>query len=160
MCACVFAGFPDFFIYRPNHYFHGLAVEFKTLKGKLRKDQEKWLLQLRQWNFLCVIIVSVEQFADILQMFLTNNVELGGVCDSILKSYGARVDLLPPPLPSDELMQHAPTPSPKRATPQSHTSSSRNGSSPNGYGTPAGEGGAGGGCLCWGSWRSWGSWGS
>jgi hypothetical protein len=56
------AGVPDIMILEPTEYGFGLAIELKSAKGRVRKEQTKWLTDLadRGWcTAICRDLQSV-----------------------------------------------------------------------------------------------------
>lgn len=49
------AGVPDLFYPVPLHGFHGLFIEMKTERGKLRPEQKKWIVALQTMGYKCVV---------------------------------------------------------------------------------------------------------
>lgn len=54
-------GFVDVFIFVQNHTYAGMALEFKTEKGKPSPEQVEWLKRLNAAGYLAQIVRSTEQ---------------------------------------------------------------------------------------------------
>jgi hypothetical protein len=53
-------GFPDLFIYKPSGQYHGLAIEFKTVKGNLSSEQIAWGDSLTRSGYMWVVCRTAE----------------------------------------------------------------------------------------------------
>lgn len=49
------AGVPDLFYPVPMRGCHGLFIEMKAVRGRLRPEQKKWIEALRQLGYKCVV---------------------------------------------------------------------------------------------------------
>ena len=70
-------GFPDIFVFLPNHDFAGLAIELKRSNGKLRDSQEECLDLLQEAGYCaCVLFTdSAQDIVDLIQLYFDNELE-------------------------------------------------------------------------------------
>lgn len=53
-------GFPDLFIYQPSGIYHGLAIEFKTVRGSLTPEQIEWGSRLTREGYAWTVCRTAE----------------------------------------------------------------------------------------------------
>jgi hypothetical protein len=63
-------GFPDLFIYEPKGNFHGLAIEIKTLKGRVSKFQLDWINKLHEKGYLSSVGRGFNQVTEIIEHYM------------------------------------------------------------------------------------------
>jgi len=63
-------GLPDILIFEPRSGYHGLAIELKTEKGKLSKDQKKWLKDLNDRNYCAIVCYGFYDTIETLNNYL------------------------------------------------------------------------------------------
>lgn len=65
-------GFPDLFIYEPNQYYKGLAIEMKKEKGGVASPEQKWWQeQLRNRGYSSYICKGSEEAIKIIDEYFT-----------------------------------------------------------------------------------------
>ncbi len=67
-------GFPDNGTFWPSGKYHGLFVEFKSVKGRLSEEQRYVLVKLSEMGYCCVVIRSLEEYMPAVNGYL--NLEL------------------------------------------------------------------------------------
>lgn len=63
-------GVPDLFYPVPLHGYHGLFIELKTEKGRLSKEQKKWIEALTELGYKCVVAKGWKAARDALVEYL------------------------------------------------------------------------------------------
>ena len=73
------SGFPDLFLPLARGGYFGLFIEMKYDKGKLSKDQKKWLLRLKKAGYRAVVCrgadAAIEEIKNYLKCDATDNIE-------------------------------------------------------------------------------------
>jgi len=64
------AGYPDLFIAVPSAGFHGLFIEYKTLKGSLQANQREWLANLNDQGYLAVCCKGLDEARTLINYYL------------------------------------------------------------------------------------------
>ena len=64
-------GVPDIWIPVKRGRFSGLIFEFKTEKGKLTPEQEKYLSRLTEQGFLCQVVRTTEEAIKITERYFS-----------------------------------------------------------------------------------------
>lgn len=67
-------GIPDIMIYEPSHdgAYCGLALELKTAKGRLTKEQQQWIYDLQARGWQADAPTSLEQCKALAMKYLYN----------------------------------------------------------------------------------------
>lgn len=55
------SGVPDLFFPVPLNGYHGMFIEMKAGKGRLSKEQEKWISVLETFGYKCVVAYGWEE---------------------------------------------------------------------------------------------------
>lgn len=63
-------GFPDIFCFQSNHGFFGLAIEIKTPKGIIKKNQKEWISELREWGYMAEVRRCSNSVIELLEWYL------------------------------------------------------------------------------------------
>ena len=66
------AGSPDLFLFLPNKYFSGLAIEMKSEKGRQSESQIQWQKKAELFGYKYVICRSFEEFRNEVENYLKN----------------------------------------------------------------------------------------
>lgn len=66
-------GVPDICLPVRRGQYGGLFIELKTDKGRLRKEQEEWLEELKQYGNLAVVCRSVDEVIAVIKAYLTKD---------------------------------------------------------------------------------------
>jgi VRR-NUC domain len=64
------AGFPDIFVFIPSRGYMGLALEFKSKKGKLRPNQKEWLDRLKSAGYAALVVRSLDEAIQALELYM------------------------------------------------------------------------------------------
>lgn len=67
----VTAGSPDLFLFLPNKYYPGLAIEMKTAKGTQSESQKAWQIKAEVFGYKYVICRSFEDFRKEIENYLS-----------------------------------------------------------------------------------------
>ena len=62
-------GFTDFLVLRARGRYHGLAIEMKYDKGKLRPEQKEWLTILKAEGYACVACWGADDAIKIIERY-------------------------------------------------------------------------------------------
>ena len=63
-------GFPDLFVPIAQDVYHGLFIEMKYGEGKISKDQQKWLMSLTRWGYLCRVCYGFDSAVKVINEYL------------------------------------------------------------------------------------------
>ena len=64
-------GVPDLFLAVGNSIYHGMFIEIKSKKDRLRKKQVDMIRALEQQNYKCVVERSVDEFMEVIKEYLS-----------------------------------------------------------------------------------------
>lgn len=64
------AGFPDLFLAVPSNGFHGLFLELKTEKGRVRESQKTYGDMLRRQGYVVEVVRSLDEFIKVINEYL------------------------------------------------------------------------------------------
>ena len=64
------AGVPDLFYPVPLHGYHGLFIEMKAAKGRLRPEQERWIKILDTFGYKTAVCHGWEEARGVLEEYL------------------------------------------------------------------------------------------
>tara|TARA_R110000787_G_scaffold69790_1_gene155205 strand:+ start:20158 stop:20514 length:357 start_codon:yes stop_codon:yes gene_type:complete len=67
-------GFPDLFLYHPTMKHNGLAIELKTMTGKLSPHQKEWITDLNSRGYFAKCTHGFEETIDLITEYLNENV--------------------------------------------------------------------------------------
>ena len=70
------AGVPDLFYPVPLHGYHGMFIEMKAGKGRLRKEQAVWIKTLEAFGYKCVVAHGWEEAKEALEEYLSDRTDL------------------------------------------------------------------------------------
>jgi hypothetical protein len=68
-------GFPDLMIYEPRGKWHGLAIEFKTAKGRLSPEQIEWGESLTERGYFWYVCRSIDDAEAVISFYLSANLD-------------------------------------------------------------------------------------
>lgn len=63
-------GYPDVFLPAPRGGYAGLYIEMKTKDGRIRPEQQKWLVRLEQQDYCCKVCYSAVEAWDVIIDYL------------------------------------------------------------------------------------------
>ena len=66
----IISGAPDTFLFIPSKGYHGLAIEFKTLRGRQSKSQQLFEERLESFGYKYVIVKSLSEFIETIKSYL------------------------------------------------------------------------------------------
>ncbi len=64
-------GVPDLCLPVARHGYHGLYIEMKSQKGRVRKEQKWWLDELNDQGYLALACRGFDQAVDVITEYLT-----------------------------------------------------------------------------------------
>lgn len=67
-------GVPDLFYPVPLWGYHGLFIEMKTAKGRLSKEQQRWIDALTEFGYMCVVARGWGEASEALEDYLSGKV--------------------------------------------------------------------------------------
>lgn len=70
------AGVPDLFYPVPLHGHHGMFIEMKAEKGRLRKEQAAWIKALEGFGYKCVVAHGWKEAKEALEEYLSDRTDL------------------------------------------------------------------------------------
>lgn len=70
------AGVPDLFYPVPLNGYHGMFIEMKAEKGRLRKEQAAWIKALEAFGYKCVVAHGWEEAKEALEEYLDDRTDL------------------------------------------------------------------------------------
>ena len=63
------SGYPDILTDLPKGVYHGLRIEFKTMKGSIQDNQKQWLNRLHKQGFYCALCFGYDQAMQVLRLY-------------------------------------------------------------------------------------------
>ena len=66
-------GFPDLFIYEARNGYHGLALEIKTIKGTVTKEQKEWIEALNDRGYKAEVVKGLPNILKLIDNYLNEN---------------------------------------------------------------------------------------
>jgi hypothetical protein len=63
-------GFPDLVVPKKNLYWSGLAIELKSLVGKVSPEQKSWLTGFEEEGYLCAVCRDFSEFEVAVKKYL------------------------------------------------------------------------------------------